>query len=100
MHVASASFQRKDGAGLLQLFRDSLSTTYENILALDTAEDFQVPEDYFSALNEAAKLAGDQTTMELDAGTQLFLLEFSKITKTGGINKPFVTIEWPGIHIP
>jgi hypothetical protein len=31
-----------------------MSTTYENILTLDTVEDFQVPEDYFSTLNEAA----------------------------------------------
>ena len=38
--------------------------------------------------------------MELDAGTQFYLLEFSKITKTGVINNPFVTIEWPRIQIP
>ena len=51
---------------------------------MDTAEDFQMPEDFFFARNEAAELAGEQATMELDAGTQLFLLEFSKITKMGG----------------
>ena len=51
LHVASAAFRGKDGAGLLQLFRDSMSTTYEYILALDTAEDFQMPEDFFFALN-------------------------------------------------
>jgi hypothetical protein len=77
-----------------------LSTTYENILALDTAEDFQVPEDLIFALNEAEDLAGEQTTVEMDAGTHLFLLEFSKITNTGGVNNPFVTIKWPGIQIP
>ena len=37
-----------------QIFRDTPSTTYENILALDTVKDFQVPKDYFSALNKAA----------------------------------------------
>ena len=58
---------------MLQLLRDNQSTTYENILALDTAEVFQVPENYFSALNEAVKIAGEQTLVELDAGTQLFI---------------------------
>ena len=59
-----------------------------------------MPEDFFSALNEAAEITGDQATVELDASTQLYLLEFNMITKTGGINSPFVTIEWPGIQIP
>jgi hypothetical protein len=59
-----------------------------------------VPENFFSTLNEAAKIAGDQETAELDSRTQLYLLEFSKITKTWGVNSPFVTIEWPGIQIP
>ena len=54
LHVSCATFRGKDGAGLLQLFRDSLSKTYENILALDTTDDFQVPKDFYSALNEAA----------------------------------------------
>jgi hypothetical protein len=36
-----------------------LSTTYKNILALDTAEDFQVLKDFFSALNGAAELVGE-----------------------------------------
>jgi hypothetical protein len=45
-----------------------LSKTYENILALDTADEFQLPEDFFSALNEAAEIAGEQATTELDAG--------------------------------
>ena len=85
---------------MLQLFRDSLSTTYENILALDTVEVLQVHEDYLSALNETVEIAGDQTTMELDAGTQLFLFEFIRSTKTVGINNPSVTIEWLGIKIP
>jgi hypothetical protein len=80
---------------LLQLFRESLSTIYEHIIALDTAEVFQVPEDYFSALiNEAVNIAGEQTTAKLDVGTQLFRIEFKRFTKTGGgVYNPFVTIE-------
>jgi hypothetical protein len=38
LHVACAVFRGKDGANLLQLFRDSMSTTYEIIHALDTVE--------------------------------------------------------------
>ena len=85
---------------MLQLFRESMSTPYENILALDTEEVFQVTEDYFSARKEAVETAGEQATKELDARTQLFLFELSITTPAGGGNKPFVTIEWPGIQIP
>jgi len=101
LHVSCASFRGKDGAGLLQLFRDSLSKTYENVLALDTTDEFQVPEDFYSALNEAVELAGAQAALELNAAERLYLFEFSKITKTGGgVNNPFVTMEWLGVQIP
>jgi hypothetical protein len=52
-----------------------------------------VPEDCFLALNEAVEIAGEQTIVELDAKTHLFLLELNRITKTGGIHIPFVAIE-------
>jgi hypothetical protein len=68
---------------LLQLLKDSLSTTYDNILALDTTNEFQVPEDFYSALNEAADKAGEQAIVELDAGIHLYLFELNRITKTG-----------------
>ncbi len=42
-------------------------------------------------------MAGEQAEVELDAGADLYLFEFSKFTKTGGINIPFVTMEWQGI---
>ena len=59
-----------------------------------------MPEDLYSALSEATDIAGEQAIVELNTGVQLYLFEFSKITKTGGINNPFVNIEWPGIQIP
>ena len=65
-----------------------MSRTYENVLALDTTNEFRVPEDFFSALNEAVVIARYQATMELDAGARLNLFEFSKITKTGGSTNP------------
>ena len=52
-----------------------------------------MPEDFFSALNETAEIAGEQARVELDAETQLYLFKFSKITQTGGVNNPFVTME-------
>jgi len=100
LHVSSASFRGIDGVGLLRISRDNVGKTYENILALDTADDFQVPKDLFSAFNEGVEIAGEEARVELDMGTQLYLFEFSKITKTRGINNPSVTMEWPGIHIP
>ena len=65
-----------------------MSRTYENVLALDTTKEFQVPEDYYSALNEAAEIAGEQATVELNTGVQLYLFEFNKIIKTGGSTTP------------
>ena len=58
-----------------------------------------MPEDFYSALNETVEVAGAQAIVELNASYQLYLFEFSKITKIGGINNPFVTMEWPGIQI-
>jgi hypothetical protein len=52
-------FHGKDGARLSQLFRDSLSDIYENILTLDPAEAFQAPEDYYSVLNDAVETTGE-----------------------------------------
>ena len=52
VHIVCAAFRGRDGGSLLQLFRDTLSTIYENIITLDNVEAFQMPEDYFTALNE------------------------------------------------
>jgi hypothetical protein len=47
-----------------------------------------VPEDFYSALNEAAELAGAQAIVELNATKRLYLFEFTKITKMGGSTTP------------
>ena len=65
IHASCAAFRGKNGAGLLRLFRDSLSTIYDNILALDIVDEFQVLEDFYSVLNEAADKTGDQAIVEL-----------------------------------
>ena len=38
--------------------------------------------------------------MELEPQLLLYLMEFYKIVKIGGINSPFACVEWPGIQIP
>ena len=84
IHALCAAFRGNDGAGLLRLFRDSLSTTYDNILALDTAHEFQVPEDFYSALNEATDKGGEQAIVELNAAIQLYIFEFKPPHRSGG----------------
>ena len=38
--------------------------------------------------------------MELNPQILLYLMEFYKIVKIGGIYNPFACMEWPGIQIP
>ena len=71
-----------------------MSTTYDNILAMDTTYAFHVPKDFYSALNEATDTAGEQAIVELDAEIQLYIFEFSRITKTGGSTTP--SSPWTG----
>ena len=59
-----------------------------------------MPDDYFTALNDATQASKDQQAVELDSKTLLDLFEFSWFSKTGGIASPYVTIEWHGIQIP
>ena len=59
-----------------------------------------MPDDYFTALNDAMQASADQTAVDLDSRTILYLFEFNRINKTGGINNPYATIEWHGIQIP
>jgi hypothetical protein len=59
-----------------------------------------MPADYFTALNEAAQASADQPAVDLDNRTMLYLFEFNRISKTGGVNSPYATIEWTGIQIP
>ena len=57
-------------------------------------------DDYFTALKDATQASTDQQDVDLDNKTLLYLFEFSRINKTGGINNPYATIEWPGLQIP
>ena len=59
-----------------------------------------MPYDYFTALNDATQASTYQHAVDMDNRTLLYLFEFGRINKTGGINNPYATIEWSGIQIP
>jgi len=100
LHVSNAAFGCLDAERLLQLFKDSLKYVYENTISLDGGDAQQIPDDYYTALNEATEASTDQSTVKLDSKTLLYLFEFSRISKMGGLNNPYDIIEWPGIQIP
>ena len=83
----------------MQLFRDSLQELYDRLYDID-AEQLSHPEDFYTALSEATETAGDSHTVALDTLNPLYLLEFYKIVKIGGIRSPYACIEWPRIQIP
>ena len=100
LHVSCAAFTGLDARSLLRLFKNSLKDVYENTISLDGGYAQQIPDDYSTALNEATEASTDKSAVKLDSRTLLYLFEFSKINKTGGINSPYATIEWYGIQIP
>ena len=72
---------------------------YDRLLDLD-AEHIAQPEDFYTALSNATEAARDEHYVDLDALHVLYLFEFYKIVKIGGINSPYTCIDWPGIQIP
>ena len=97
--IACSTFRGKDNATLQQLFKDNLQQIYDKLFDID-ADALVVPEDYYSAIAKAADSAGGIRSIELEPQLLLYLMEFYKIVKIGGINKPFACMEWPGIQIP
>ena len=64
------------------------------------AEQLSQPEDFYTALSEATNIARDNHYASMDTRHTLYLFEFYKIVKVGGIHTPYACIEWPGIQIP
>ncbi len=56
-------------------------------------------DDCFTAFNDATQASSDRHAVDLDNKTLMYLFEFSRTSKTGGINNPYATIEWRGIQI-
>ena len=92
-------FRGRDSGTLHQLFRGSLQELYDMLFDID-AHALAVPEDYYSAIAEASESTRDRHSIELEPHLLLYLMEFYKIVKIGGINNPFASMEWPGIQIP
>jgi hypothetical protein len=95
-YVACPASRGKDHNGIHQLFRDSLREIYDNIFDID-AKPMPIPEDYYTAISNATEAAGEGHTTAMDQNDLLFLFEYYKITKVGGINNPYVYAESPGI---
>ncbi len=85
-----------DNATIQQLFRDCLQEIYDKLIDID-ADPIEVPEDYYSAFATAPKTTRDNQNVELEPQLLLYLTEFYKIVRIGGINNPFACVEWPGI---
>ena len=78
---------------------DSLQRLYDRLFDLD-AEHVDQPEDFYTTLSEATETTGDEHYVDMDALHMLYLFDFYKIVKIGGINSPYACIEWHGIQIP
>jgi hypothetical protein len=59
-----------------------------------------IPEDYYIAISNATKAAGEGRTTKMEHHDLPYLLDYYKINMIGGANSPYACAEWPGIQIP
>ena len=57
------------------------------------ADQLSQPEDFYTALSDATKTAGDNHSAAMDTLHTLYLFEFYKIVKIGGIHNPYACME-------
>ena len=88
----------KDSGELPTLFRDNMKGNYEDLI-LNSNDDYQTPDDFIEIFIEgiAAAEAQGETTITLSPKDTLYLFEFYRIFKVGGITSPYATIEWLGV---
>jgi hypothetical protein len=88
----------KDSGELPALFRDSLNDIYEDLI-LNHDIDFCPPENLIDYL--VTSISATESQNEANITTRpinlLYLFEFSRIYKIGGIASPYATIEWSGV---
>ncbi len=60
LHASCAAFRGIDAGSLLQLFKDNLKDIYDNTISLNNADAHHVPDEYFTALNDATQASTDQ----------------------------------------
>ena len=75
---------------------DNLNEIYEDLI-LNNDNDFNLPEDLIDSLVTSISLAEseNEANITLEPTELLYLFEFSRIYKVGGISSPYATIEWP-----
>ena len=99
-YIACTTFRGKDSNGINQLFRGSLREIYDKIIDID-AEPLPIPEDYYTAISNETKTAGEGHTTQMDQHDLIYLFEYYRITKIAGANSPYACVEWrPWIQIP
>ena len=104
MHIVVIScklLKGNDIGELPTLFKDSLLDVYEELL-LQPDNDYTPLEDFIDTLITciAEANAQDVAAITIPLADLLYLLEFSKIHKVGGISSPYASIEWLGVQIP
>ena len=93
--------RRRDSGELPALFRDSLNDIYEDLI-LNNDGKHHPSGDIIDSLVTSI-LAADiisKTNITLNPTYLLYLFEFSRIYKAGGIASPYATIEWQGVQTP
>jgi hypothetical protein len=78
-----------------------MKDNYEDLM-LNNNDDYQTPYDFIEIFLEgiAAAEAQGKTKITLSPKNTLYLFEFHRIFKVGGITSPYATIEMLGVHIP
>ena len=84
----------KDNGELPTLFRDSLKDSCEDHI-LNNNDEFHTPNDFIEIFIEGIAVAEAQgeTVISLSPTDTLYLFEFYRIFKVGGIASPYATIE-------
>ncbi len=75
--------------------------TYEEIL-LNDKDEYIPPTDFIDTFITAFQAAKSANAWEITMTSTdvLYLSEFSKIFKVGGMSSPYAVIEWLGVQIP
>jgi len=71
--------------------KDNLREIYDKIFDID-AKPLPTPEDYYTPLANAIEAAGEGHTTTMDQHELLYLFEYHKISKVGGVSSPYACV--------
>ena len=99
--ISCAHFRGKDNGAIQSYIQDSLAEMYDELL-LNPDDNFIIPEDFVDiiATTMAENTSADNNTITLKNTGLLYLMEYNKIYKVGGVNIPYASIKRAGIQIP